>query len=329
VTTIASHVSALVTLVLLASPATARAGLSSSAAEPERSGELDESIEIESRVKVKLLARERSELVDADMVDEHDEEPSIPDPEVLERVCEEVERLLHDEAENLGKSEEQLRDELEARGCSPSPLDKKTTDLVLYGAYPYASRADGYVLRRVPYWWSNPGAMRLFSGQVSVEGANAGRGVWGANSHFRGSAWRLGIETSHSFHLDRPEKNGLYHGDVHFVVAPVLRPRAVWWIGFGATWADQHFPVEDRRERGSGFSGTTSLDLFPVRPIVLSARIDAGKMGKGSLEGTQVLSARATAGVILNRFELYGGYEAKRIGGQSLRGPVLGLRLWF
>lgn len=237
--------------------------------------------------------------------------------------------MLHDETENLGKTEDQLRQELEARGCSPSATDKKTTDLVLYGDYPYAAGAGGYILRRVPYWWSNPGAMRLFSGQVSVEGTYAGRNVWGANSHFRGSMWRLGIETSHAFLLDRPEKRGLYHGDVHFVIAPVLRPRAVWWIGFGATWADQQLPIEDRRERGSGFSGTTSLDLFPVRPVVLSARINAGKIGKGSLAGTQVLSARATAGFMLRRFELYAGYEVKRLGDQSLRGPVLGLRTWF
>lgn len=148
-----------------------------------------------------------------------------PDEEVMNRICHEVERLLHDEVENLGKSEAELREELEARGCSPRAADKKSTDVVLYGAYPYAAGSAGYALRRVPYWWSAPNGMRLFSGQVSAEGAHA--------------------------------------------------------------------------------------------------------LGKVSHPAAHVLSARATAGLLLRRFELYGGYEGMRIGLRSLRGPVLGLRTWF
>lgn len=38
---------------------------------------------------------------------------------------------------------------------------------------------------------------------------------------------------------------------------------------------------------------------------------------------------RGTVGLIVNRFELYGGYEGRRIGKVSLHGPTLGLRAWF
>lgn len=348
---------ALATIVLLAAPAPAHAAPSPSVAveprdelestpsgsEPGTSYDLAAMHEqLEALLKAQGRAEEPEDEDEVEVEDEDEDEdcacasvedhghaqqqPPALDPEV---VCAEVERIVHDEAENLGKSEAELRQALQAQGCFPSTTPKKSTDMVLYGAYPYAGGARGYILRRVPYWWSDPTGLRLFSGQLAVEGAHAGRDAWGAGGHFRGSVWRVGIETSHFFSLDRPAKVGLYHGDVHFVIAPILRPRAVWWIGVGGVWVDRQLPLEDHHEGGSGLSGTTSLDLFPLRPFVLSARVDAGRIAKGSLDGAVVLRGRATAGVMLRRLELYAGYEGKLLGDQVLRGPVLGLRTWF
>jgi|GEM_PF-1899341 len=251
-----------------------------------------------------------------------------PDPEAHDSICEEKEKLLHDDATNLGRGEAWLADELTRQGCPPRLANKRTTNAVLYGEYPYAGNARGYILRRVPYWWNDPTGARLFSGQVSLEGGYARGGVWGAAGHLRGSLWRVGVETSHAYHDDRYGKTELYYGDVHFVTAPVLRERAVWWVGVGAAWSDQA-AAEDIRVRGAGLSGTTSVDVFPIRPLVLSARITAGRRRGADEIAAHVLSGRLTGGLMLRRFELYGGYEAKRVGIRSLHGPVLGARTWF
>ncbi len=57
---------------------------------------------------------------------------------------------------------------------------------------------------------------------------------------------------------------------------------------------------------------------------MISARLD-----RGTLYQLPVWRARATVGVVRDRFELYAGYEHTQIERVSLGGPALGLRLWL
>jgi hypothetical protein len=66
----------------------------------------------------------------------------------------------------------------------------------------------------------------------------------------------------------------------------------------------------------------------------VSNRTDYGTVGD-----YRILGGRTTLGVMIRRFELYGGYQGKWLtvqdrqrntaGSRGLHGPVMGLRVWF
>ena len=46
-------------------------------------------------------------------------------------------------------------------------------------------------------------------------------------------------------------------------------------------------------------------------------------------DGASLVHFRATAGVMLNRFEVYTGYDHLEIGSACLQGLLAGVRFWF
>jgi hypothetical protein len=82
--------------------------------------------------------------------------------------------------------------------------------------------------------------------------------------------------------------------------------------------------LTDRRQTDYGFNFTYGGDWFPVRPIVVSANIDAGTLGHAG-----VFHARCSVGAIWRGVEVYGGYDFLRIGATNLQGPMAGVRFWF
>lgn len=67
-----------------------------------------------------------------------------------------------------------------------------------------------------------------------------------------------------------------------------------------------------------------SADVFPVRPLVLSFDGRVGIIGRSLF-----LGGRATLGLIVRRFEFFGGYEHQQIGRAGVGGPIFGMRVWF
>jgi hypothetical protein len=117
----------------------------------------------------------------------------------------------------------------------------------------------------------------------------------------------------------------MYLGDTGLNFAPVALPRLVWRVGAGARYMlDARMPGAGPREYAMGWNFSTSIDAFPRSPFVLSARVD-----RGTLYRTPVWRARATAGLVAKRFELFAGYEHTQIERIALGGPLLGLRLWL
>jgi len=66
------------------------------------------------------------------------------------------------------------------------------------------------------------------------------------------------------------------------------------------------------------------LDVFLVRPLVISARGDVGRLG-----GATTAMVRGTLGFMVRRFEGYAGYELRGVGRVRMHGPVFGVRAWF
>jgi hypothetical protein len=216
--------------------------------------------------------------------------------------------------------------------AKPQPETKPHAvfSLPRYAAYPYASGSAGHV-ERVPWPTGTPAVGagsppgRLFSGQASTESASAGKGILRVGAHMRLAYWRLAADGNLSYYLDRRAGQAMYLGSGNVLIAPILRPRLTWWVGGGANYMMDARPNEDGRHPTLyGYNLTSSVDVFPVRPLVLSGRMDVGKLGDAP-----VLNARATAGLMMARFEVYGGYQLQRIGQEALRGPMFGLRVWF
>jgi hypothetical protein len=192
-----------------------------------------------------------------------------------------------------------------------------------YRRHPYAERSEGYIVRESVHE-KNPRG-RLVAGQVAGEGAYAGDGVWRSGVQLRLSAGRFGLDSNLSFYLDQGLRDALYLGSTNVIFAPVMRPHVLWWVGGGANYLiDGRDPRQGGREYAAGYNVTSSVDVFPFSPFVLSGRVDAG-----TIHAARVMSARASVGVVLRGFELYGGYELKTVGDVPLHGPMVGVRAWF
>jgi len=66
--------------------------------------------------------------------------------------------------------------------------------------------------------------------------------------------------------------------------------------------------------------------FLPFRPLILSPSLRVGMIGAAD---ALYARARLTAGALVGPIELFGGWDHTQVGGESLSGPVGGLRLWF
>lgn len=196
-----------------------------------------------------------------------------------------------------------------------------------FASYPY--RLDGSGWR--PGWVIRPGRDRArpqpkrWSVRVAGEGAFLGDGLWRSSLDAEVSWWRLTLRSDLGFYLEQPERDALYLGTTAGYLSLVMQPRLVWRIGGGPQYMIDALPVGDpRREDAVGGVASTTIDGFPVRPIVVSGRLDAGKLGAAT-----TFTVRGTVGFLVRRFEAFGGYERRAIGKLVLQGPVFGVRVWF
>ncbi len=188
--------------------------------------------------------------------------------------------------------------------------------------YPYDARSEGWI---VDPWKGNPTEHRRVTGRASAEGSYLYRGLVRSGFSARIGSPRVDVDTQLSFYLQTPASDALYLGDTGLNFAPVALPRLVWRVGMGARYMiDARLPGAGPREYSAGWNMSTSLDAFPGRPFVMSARVD-----RGMLYRTTVWRARATVGIVQKRFELFAGYDHTQIERVALGGPLLGLRAWL
>src|SRR5262249_50946375 len=82
--------------------------------------------------------------------------------------------------------------------------------------------------------------------------------------------------------------------------------------------------ITDRQITDVGFNCTWSTDWYPCKPLVLSTTIDGATLATAG-----AFRVQGSIGLLYKRWEVYTGYDYLRIGSTALRGPILGLRLWF
>lgn len=132
---------------------------------------------------------------------------------------------------------------------------------------------------------------------------------------------RWGIDASAQHLRERLPGDNFDHltlGDCNLVYRFAQSPRAQMRMGLGANW------LNDSSRTDLGFNFTYGGDFFPRKPWVLSSAIDWGTLGHAGL-----FRFRTTAGVILDRFETYVGYEYLDIGTTQGNFVIGGIRVWF
>ena len=135
------------------------------------------------------------------------------------------------------------------------------------------------------------------------------------------TAPRFGVAASFN-HLEERLRSGgrdaLQIGDCNLVYRFAQGEWAEFRTGLGLNW------LNDCRGTDLGFNFTYAVDLYPRKPWVLSATIDAGTLGHAGL-----FRFRTTAGVVFHGIETYAGYEYTDIERTHWNGLVAGLRIWF
>jgi hypothetical protein len=107
-------------------------------------------------------------------------------------------------------------------------------------------------------------------------------------------------------------------GDANLVYRFAQSEKVQLRTGIGMNW------LNDARRTDLGFNFTYGGDFFPRKPWALSAAVDWGTLGHAGL-----FRFRATAGILVNRFETYAGYEYGDIGRTQENFLVAGVRIWF
>ena len=113
-------------------------------------------------------------------------------------------------------------------------------------------------------------------------------------------------------------RDELWLGDFNAVYRFAQSERAQFRTGLGLNWLD------DPIDTDFGFNFTYGADFFPARPWILSATLDWGTLGSAEL-----FRFRTSVGLIIDRCEVYSGYEYLDIDDSQINALMGGVRIWF
>ncbi len=80
----------------------------------------------------------------------------------------------------------------------------------------------------------------------------------------------------------------------------------------------------DSEQTDVGYSFSNEAEIFPGSQLIISPGISAGR-----IHGTGIVQWRIAVGYIIERWEVYAGYDDRRIGSVSFRSLSSGVRVWF
>ncbi len=187
-----------------------------------------------------------------------------------------------------------------------------------FAEFPYAHGIDGYMLT-----WENLGAAhQQYSTRVQFEYGSDFDAIdrWSAGILHEGPRG-FGIDSQWNYYTENlgpGVQDNLHVGDVNLMFRAIELEHMLWRIGAGINWFDS------RSMSDAGLNATVKVDYFPVQPIILSGEVDYGRVGDA-----EMFHGSVSVGVILNRFEVFSGYDYRKIGPIKLEGPLFGLRVWW
>ncbi len=194
--------------------------------------------------------------------------------------------------------------------------------------YPYCVDFPGYRVPRAGRWpeslaaWDHQVEPVRWSARLSIEDGNDFSGINRVNGQLlleTSSAWGFLTSWNHYYeHLGAGKSDELVVGDVNVIYSAGLTND--WSVRAGLGFRT----LVDHGRTDWGVNVHIGSDVFPMRPVILSVSGDFGNLGSAGFA-----HGRATLGVIHRGWEIFGGYDAMLIGGTTLHGPLVGVRLWF
>ena len=187
-----------------------------------------------------------------------------------------------------------------------------------FARYPYADRVDGYM----SYPSYAPARTETGSRRITFEFGSDFDATdrWTTSFLFEGqSGW--GLDGDWNYYTERLAagvQDNLKTGDINLLFRFAEMDHMQWRIGAGINWFDS------RTVSDGGINLTTRLDIFPVKPLVMTGEVDYGWVG-----GAEMFHGSLSAGFMWDRVELFTGYDFRKIGGVELEGPMFGVRLWW
>lgn len=197
--------------------------------------------------------------------------------------------------------------------------------------YPFADDQRGWLISGLddPADPTQPATVRLrpFGGAVRGEYTDGSDGLhrWAGAAQCTFSVLRVEAELHRYLeHLpgDRTDSLTIATGGV----ALALPLENAFTLLLGAGLSNFH----DAYGNESGWYCKAGAEMYPIRPLILNAEVWGGYIRADEYDSETFLGGgRATAGVIWNRIEVFGGWQAIWIESVTLDGPTAGLRIWF
>ena len=162
-----------------------------------------------------------------------------------------------------------------------------------------------------------------WSGNVLLEAGFDGQALGRAGGGARVGWRRLEVETEAIAYAGEQAAPPLL-GHAGMTFAPVRTERVAWRLGLGGSY--------QALRRNGGWAGAggpialTRVDLFPCRFVVLGGRVAAGT--SDGLRDALFVSD-VSAGLMLNGFEIYAGYDLYWSSRFLAHGTTVGIRLWL
>ena len=198
-------------------------------------------------------------------------------------------------------------------------------------AYPYADDQPGWLIDGLddPADPTMPASVRVrqFGGAIRGEYTDASDGLERYAGALQISFSALRLETElHRYieHLPGDYTNTLTLGTVGLALALPIQNSFTLLLGGGIS------TYHDSIGNESGWYLKAGAEMFPIRPLILHAEVWGGFIREDEFDTETFMGGgRATAGVIWNRIEVFGGWQAIWIDSVTLDGPTVGLRVWF
>ncbi|MBM3969879.1 MAG: hypothetical protein FJ302_08460 [Planctomycetes bacterium] len=199
----------------------------------------------------------------------------------------------------------------------PRSILEDKDEVLTMADFPYAENWDGYFVNQVPQpEWAKP-----WSGRFLAESGTNFDGLQKHGGRLRlDTSSRWGLDTEWNFRRETLSSvhDTLWNGDANLVYRFAQSRRAAFYTGLGVNW------LSDRFGGNAGFNFTYGADFYPADPWVISGVIDWGTLGHATM-----FHGRATVGMMLNRLEVFTGYDYLKLGGTSLPSFVAGVQLHF